>query len=264
MLSNTSTSRSGRLQAFAFVIVGLGIAAGSGNAIGQNLVDPYQPFSSSYSSSSFPTLPNNLALPGQAREAGEYNRSSTSSRYNTFDRYRDDGDEFQTGGSRRGSGIGVPYYQSARPASKTFQREYAPAVEADRKFYAYEVERDRRYAEAMKEKDPTKRAKLLREVARMQMPRGGVNRTSDPRRLPAPRSNPSASSTTPPSTTEPLAPGARAGTRPAVSGTSPTTAAPGARPPSTGGRRQGPSPLPSRRPPMPSETPEAGRQQAPR
>ncbi len=162
----------------------LGLAGWSISASGQSLIDPYQPDSAPYYTSSFPSLPNNLALPGQAREAGEYQRNVGVSRYNTYDRYINDQDNRVDPISQRGrsvGGIGVPYYDAVRQNDGTFQRDFKPTRDADRNLLAYEAERTRRYTAAMKEKDPVKRAKLLKEVSRMQMPKQTPGRTTEPR-----------------------------------------------------------------------------------
>jgi hypothetical protein len=243
----------------------------------QNLFDPYQPDSANYSSSSFPTLPNNLALPGQAREASDYLRGSANSRYNTFERYLE-GQEGSFGGGTRG-GIGVPYFETARGTNQRYQRAYAPGAAAEREFYAYEAERERLYTAAMKERDPAKRAKLLRELSRMQRPREAANRNSQPRRPEPRRSNATTSvkPTTPrSSSSEALAADALAA--PTSSGTidiKPKVAAPRMGDP---GRTSPTSPtdplstdatrlrrlqVPERRPLLPSEIPDARTPRAP-
>lgn len=143
----------------------LAVSAGS-VALGQARFDPYNADSSAYQQYVTPTYPTNLALPGQARAAGELDRQAT---YGTrvsstpYERFMQDGfdDIFANPGTRSRSGPGVPYYQSTR---ETKPAALTKAAEADREFYAIRKERDRRYFEAIREKDPAKRAKLLRNI----------------------------------------------------------------------------------------------------
>ena len=140
----------------------------------QSSFDPYRPESAAYNAYVFPGLPNNLALPNQAREAADYNRleqTGNLSRANSFGRYLDG---LEKGGPnddpfadrRRGPAIGVPYYRAERSADLDRRESATTARERDQAFFDDQGRRDRLYNQAMRERDPAKRARLLRELSK--------------------------------------------------------------------------------------------------
>jgi len=181
MLSKTFWSR---WQILGLVLAVSCLFVWGKTSVGQSVFDPYQPDSSPYISSSFPTLPNNLALPGQAREASEYQNSTTGrSSGGAFDRFvNDDDSDFGSFGAQRRGGIGVPYFDVARQSDRTVRRDSPAVTKADKAFLAFEADKTRRYQNAMKQKDPAQRAKLLREVAQMQPPQSTSSRGAEPRK----------------------------------------------------------------------------------
>ena len=74
-----------------------------------------------------------------------------------------DDDEFGRGPGSRASGPGTPYYHAYRRFDSDFERNYRPNKEADKAFYNDQERRNTKYFEAVREKDPRKRAQLLRD-----------------------------------------------------------------------------------------------------
>ncbi|MDX2036001.1 MAG: hypothetical protein SFX72_05070 [Isosphaeraceae bacterium] len=148
------------------------VLASTSSAFGQSTFDPYNPSTGQYQEFVTPVYPSNLALPGQARQYYELNRQSAVgnkvSAASAFERFLNDGleDRFSAATSSlndftRPRGVaGTPYYA----ASRSLDRGAGGMSEADRAFFAVRRERERRYFEAIREKDPTKRARLLRRV----------------------------------------------------------------------------------------------------
>ena len=126
---------------FAAAAVALGLASGAGVASAQNVFNPYVPYNSQFYSYIVPSIPDNLAVPGAARGAMEYNSPSGGpvSRYNSFDRWAQEYDAEIAG--RR---FPVPAAEAtrARP-DPTTDRSYVR--EADRRFQTLEDERTREY-----------------------------------------------------------------------------------------------------------------------
>jgi hypothetical protein len=148
------------------------LLATASSAHGQSTFDPYNPSTGQYQEFVTPVYPSNLALPGQARQYYELNRQSAIgnkvSAASAFERFLNDGleDRFSASTSSlndftRPRGVaGTPYYSAGR----SLDRGAGGMSEADRAFFAVRRERERRYFEAIREKDPTKRARLLRRV----------------------------------------------------------------------------------------------------
>jgi hypothetical protein len=61
------------------------------------------------------------------------------------------------------AGLGTPYYRANRRYDRDFDRLYRPNRDADATYYSSQEARNTKYFEAMQEKDPQKRARLLRE-----------------------------------------------------------------------------------------------------
>ncbi len=167
-------------------IVAIGLIAWDASAMAQSSFDPYRPESSSYDSSSYPTQPNNLALPNAAREANEYAnnpRGPGSSRFNSFERYLNEGvDSEALSAPRRGPSAGVPYYNAYRRYDREYQRDYVPNRVADRAFSSDTARRERLYQAALRERDPVKRSKILRDYHQAVRTRPTPARSADPTR----------------------------------------------------------------------------------
>jgi hypothetical protein len=265
----STTKRLGR-AGLVLSIAALGLAARVDRACGQYRADPYRPDSAQYDAFVFPIVPNNLGLPGAAREAAEYNSIGGGSRYNTFDRFLLENDLDSPPATRRRPpvGAGVPYYEYIERRESARGRNYAPNREADRRIAEYEdkqanleARRNQLYGKALREKDPTKKAAILREyrdLAKVSDLRSqpfsasrepAAPRTTAPARmLPAiPRSDAVDTDPVPPVMAPATVPNTGTGTNAARSRTPATT-------PSTPTRRSRPEDLlPESRPLLPSE-----------
>jgi hypothetical protein len=106
---------------------------------------------------------NNPALPGQSVLNGK--PIITKPRANTFQEFTE---SLESGGSTaafpRGSATSAPYTQSFRQYDKEYDRVYRPNAKADEGFEARLRKRDQAYAKALTERDPVKRARMLREL----------------------------------------------------------------------------------------------------
>jgi hypothetical protein len=138
--------------------------------LAQAAFDPYYAGTGAYLDYTSPAYPTNLALPGRARQALNYERQAifgNRASDTPWDRFVTDGYDdlfsnprFGSSSDRDFSRAGVPYYFS----SNKNRDSYVPNRKADREFNAVQKERERRYFEAIREKDPVKRARLLRRV----------------------------------------------------------------------------------------------------
>lgn len=146
-------------SALAAATLALGLAAPPRNAAGQNVFNPYMPYNSQYYSAIVPTIPNNLAMPGAAREAREYEaeaRGSGISRYNSFDRWAAEYDREVSGGvggGRGGDARGLSYDPRRPDLSRDPNRAYVPNREADRKFQIAEDRRTRDFYDKEEERE---------------------------------------------------------------------------------------------------------------
>lgn len=220
-------------QRYVFVL-SLGFLAGAGQSVFAqgnafdpfgNATNPYQPFV-------YPSAPSNFALPGAARNEMDAERG-VGSRYNQFDRAMNP-DRFSddSNAARRGNGIGIPYTQAYRQLDRAAGRLDSPNERVDKSYYEGQQERYQRYLEAMREKDPKKRAQLLKEV-NSQIAKAGRDTSFD--KKPAPKTatpTPKAKSSAargPSSLLDPLGPiGGSAGRRTIVPAPKPTTVRPNA------------------------------------
>lgn len=114
-----------------------------------------------------PTYNNDPSLPGAARiQGGMYGRSRAN-QFESYLRAQDNagGDDTAT---IRGSMSGVPYYRAnSNTYDRTNNRAYRPNdTQADRVFRERQAERNAAYTQAMLEKDPRKRAALMRQIDR--------------------------------------------------------------------------------------------------
>jgi hypothetical protein len=152
-------------------VLALALAAGvwlaASPVYGQLTPDPYNivgEFNSQYEPFMFAREPNaDSMIPNQSRF-----RSRAGFRgANRFQSYLNDTDsldgESDPGANYRRSGAGTRYFDAFRRYDDGFGRVYRPNEKADQSFYSDLDERNQKYFEARKEKDPRKRAQLLRE-----------------------------------------------------------------------------------------------------
>jgi hypothetical protein len=174
------SSRKRRLRS---LLIGLGILAapvGASTGWAQS-IDPFRPFNSQYDAYRYPIGP---ATP----EGGQSAPMSLSGvrGANQFQNYLN---EIQ-GAGRDGvgrSGIGIPYYRSAVDPrfDPKGDREYRPNRETDRTFEQTQAEITDKYFAFFTEKDPKKRAELLRDFngARSRVTRALSARRESPERF---------------------------------------------------------------------------------
>jgi hypothetical protein len=76
-------------------------------------------------------------------------------------------------GPGRSAGPGVPYYRAHRQFDQKYRRDYRPNAKVDAGFYEEQERQNDQYFRAQQEKDPKKRAKMLRQFSleRMQASR---------------------------------------------------------------------------------------------
>ncbi len=148
------------------ILAVLGVAATASLANGQG--NSFNPYGNSgyadYREFSTPMYGNNPALPGQAL----LNSRPTISRSgaNSFQQYTNDlGSTDSFSSDRRAGTSNVPHFQAHQRLNSRYNRVYQPNnTDQDRKFYERQRLRDSNYAKALEERDPVKRAKLLRSV----------------------------------------------------------------------------------------------------
>ena len=217
-------------------LAALGLASIPSAALAQG--NTFNPYGNSgyadYREFGTPMLSNNLALPGQA--VLNHTPIVGRPRANSFQDYTNDidGIDSPSTGGRRGAGNSVPYYQAYQRLNSEYNRVYKPNAKADEGFYERQKAREQKYAQAMVERDPAKRAKLLREVERDTLT--GLS-----------GSKPSTKG----ATTRPKAKAATNGTTPSARSTAPTER-----------RMQAPSPFSDNRPLSRSTAPPSGRSSA--
>ncbi len=135
--------------------------------------DPFRPYNSQYDAYTYPT-----ASPDMVPSAGGMPRMGIRGA-NQYQGYLD-----ELAGSGRQSeryGIGVPYYRSAVDPSfdPKGDREYRPNGKADRTYEHTQEVITRKYLAYFAEKDPKKRAELLKDYNRV---RSNVSRAMSARR----------------------------------------------------------------------------------
>ncbi len=114
-----------------------------------------------------PMYSNDPSLPGQARLQG--GGLAGGSRANQFDAYSeslDARDADPASSVARRPAPGEPYYRAFRRADNGYQREYSPKADADESFAKRLKKRNEDYEKAVRERDPAKRAQLLRQLER--------------------------------------------------------------------------------------------------
>ncbi|WZO99741.1 hypothetical protein EP7_001353 [Isosphaeraceae bacterium EP7] len=159
------------LRIFGTLFSAAGLAATSGVALGQDhTADPYKPYNNQYQSFVYPSIPSNLALPGQARIYSDYLNGAFSERARESELFRDEENIFDrgTGGTSGtpGSYVGVPYYRAFRQHDKAYGRSVSPNQGGDRQFQRDREQLAQRRQDASQEKDPRKRAELLKVIER--------------------------------------------------------------------------------------------------
>ena len=193
-----------------------------------------------------PMYSNNPALPGQARLNSE--SIGSRPRANSFQQFSNelDGIDPDRGPGRRSASGNLPYYQAYQRLNSQYNRVYQPNnTDADRSFYEKQKQRDEAYAKALREPDPAKRAKMLRQVEQDSLttarpatkpgtgapkPPGSAASASAPTRTPATGGRAPA----PPPTSGGTADRKPAATRAPIPGRTGSTPAPSTRPGSTG------------------------------
>ncbi len=218
----------------------LGLLATSSTARAQNVFNPYgNSGMPDYREFATPMYSNNPSLPGQARLQGQ--QIGGRSRANQFESYTDSLNGRDTDldlGSRNGqgaAGAGVPYYRTYRQYDQQFKRVYKPNdSDANRKFEERMKRRNAAYIKALEEKDPGKRARLLRLIDQDVLDRPTTGRPStaataaaNPARRSANRPTPEPPAARSPAPTDPRGPAARPSALPrAATPEPPATTAP--------------------------------------
>ncbi len=154
-----------RLAAALGLFVGLSLAEVPAQA--QHTPDPYNivgEYNNQYEPYMYATYPSaSGTLPNQARLDGRSGIRNANSFQSAMDFDSDDDDYFGRGPGSRMAGPGTPYYRAYRRFDPEFDRNYRPNKEADKSYYSDQERRNTKYFEAVREKDPRKRAQLLRE-----------------------------------------------------------------------------------------------------
>jgi hypothetical protein len=184
------------LKWFAGAAFVLGCLVTAGDARGQLSADPYKPYNAEYEQYIYPSYPSGLGVtPNQTLLEG---RGGAARAYQRFMEEEDEMDRAGSGSSaapfRRG--VGVPYYRAYRHYDEAYNRVYTPNKEADQRYMASRRTRDEIYSQYLTERDPKKKAQLLKEYREYsQRALRQLNETpgAPPRRTPR-----SAESTVPP------------------------------------------------------------------
>jgi hypothetical protein len=219
-----------------------------------------------YREFSVPLYNNNPALPGQAR----LNREPlvTRPRANSYNQFaNDDDDDFESSRARRGSSAGIPSNEAYQRLNRQYNRVYKPNDSTKNDEYVQRMKkRDEAFAKALKEKDPIKRAKLLRDLDNERLSGASARpKSAASSRAPEPNGSTSRPSTSRPPAASSTAPTPLGGERrsssapPPVSGVDSTRSGSrtGSGPPPTSGSNNsrpgtGGSPTTRRPPPDPS------------
>ncbi len=144
------------------------LALGSIPSIARAQGNTFNPYGNSgyadYREFGSPKYATSPALPGQALLNGE--PVITRPRPNSFQAYTDELNGVDSGGSTRGRALpGETYFQAYQRMNSRYNRVYKPNDSPEnRKFEERQRQRDALYAKALEEKDPAKRAELLRQV----------------------------------------------------------------------------------------------------
>lgn len=145
------------------------VAAQASLVKAQHTPDPYNivgEYNSQYEPYMYANQPNDSSLvPNQSRfdERAGYRNANRFQSYINEARDEEDDDLFGRMNSKRRSTSGKPYYQAYRRFDEQFGRSYRPNENADSSYNESRTELNRKYFEAMREKDPRKKAQMLRE-----------------------------------------------------------------------------------------------------
>jgi hypothetical protein len=144
----------------------LGLFSIASTALGQG--NTFNPYGNSgyadYREFGNAMVSNNPALPGQSILN---NRALIGRpRANSFQDYTNELDAMGSdpAANSRAATSNMPYYMAYERLNQDPSRVYRPNREADQGFYERQRKRDQDYLKALAEKDPVKRAKLLRQV----------------------------------------------------------------------------------------------------
>lgn len=142
-------------------LLGLAAIGSAPRAMAQDHTpDPYKPYNAAYDSFVYPTYPNSYGLvPNQGILQGRAGYSGA----NRFQDFIDGGDYGDAPFSPRRTGPGVPYYSAYRRYDRDYDRVYQPNKDVDETYYKDQQARHDKYLEYLREKDPRRRAELLRE-----------------------------------------------------------------------------------------------------
>ncbi len=138
------------------------------SAQAQHTPDPYNivgEYNNQYEPYMYADYPNTPGMqPNQARLEGRTGGRSVNNFQNFLDSENDDsGDNLNRSAAPRQTGPGTPYYKAYRRFDQEFQRTYRPNETADRGYYNDQDKRNDKYFQALREPDPQKRSKLLRD-----------------------------------------------------------------------------------------------------
>jgi len=133
------------------------------NARAQLSADPYKPYNSQYEQYVYPSYPGDSGVaPNQSLLQGGGGGARS---YQRFLEEEDEMDRAAPGSSVTSSrrAIGVPYYRAYRDYDRAYNRVYSPNKNADDKYLASRRSRDEVYSQYLAERDPKKKAQLLKE-----------------------------------------------------------------------------------------------------
>lgn len=137
---------------------------------------PFDPWQAQYEAFIYPVVSSNLALPNQARIQSGWGRGAArrSPDFNPLDSISWL-DAYVTGQSASESGarerLGattggryIPYHSFNRLYDSAYNRRYTPNAEADQGYYEERQRREDLYLQSLSERDPQRRAELLRQL----------------------------------------------------------------------------------------------------
>jgi len=172
-------------------LAAFGLATAPSAGLAQNVFNPYGNSGyADYREYARPTASNDPSLPGQARLQGQSIGGRNLA--NQFESYTNsiggrEGD--LSDGTRNGqppSRAGVPYFRAYRQYDEQYKRVYRPNdTVANRQYEDRMKQRNAAYARALEERDPVKRARLLRQIEQDALNRPG-SATPSTSRAPAP------------------------------------------------------------------------------
>lgn len=137
---------------------------------------PFNPWGSAYQAYVYPIVPNNLSLPNQARVY--YGLGSDNGAFQPYDPFADFGGGLGTPFLDQGAsatdirrrlsantgGRYIPYNSFNRLYDSEYRRQYVPNAAVDDQYYEDRQRREEFYLQALSERDPQRRAELLRQL----------------------------------------------------------------------------------------------------